>query len=308
MNLVNKEIVFEGFNGANNGTNKLVLWVSGDNNEIFRIIKDIYNRVKSFSTLEVVSRKKLTFEESVKPRVDYNLPTDEESFLKQVSEFLATLKNLSSIDYIPKSMLLDLDFVPMNFDNAFYMGYPLTQPDFNILRSSVESKQIKLFNTKRLPSNFLCKSDFIPWVYLYRSDISFMVNKDALPSDHWALDFIMDIDEEEFILQTYNERSPTSNTPSFFSKYNVNLCDYYTITHKGDPLVIDNIAVAHPANNNGSLLFPINVKAGDDHILRQVKTYEVNLKHDQKEYSEDKKSLLKWVQIIKKRRAFSIVK
>jgi hypothetical protein len=135
-----------------------------------------------------------------------------------------------------------------------------------------------------------------------------MVHKESLPAGHWALDYIMDLDDEEFIIQTYNQRSPTSTTPSFFKKYDVNLCDYYTITHKCEHLLIDNIAVAHSENKNGKLLFPMNVGAGDDQILRQVKTYEVNLSHGRHSYNVDKKRLLKWVQTTKKRRAFSIVK
>lgn len=215
---------------------------------------------------------------------------------------------LNLVDFLPKTMLLDVDFVPMNGDNAIYMDYLLTPPDFHAIRSSVENNQIKLFNATRLPSNFLADANFVPWVYMYRSDICFMVNKEVLPSGHWALEYIMELDEEEFKVQGYNGRPPTSKAPVLFNRYDINVCDYYTIVHKDETLIIDNIAVAYPGTKKGILLFPLGVRIGDDQILRQVKTYEVNLKHDQLGYGLDKELLLKWVQTTKKRRAFTIVK
>jgi hypothetical protein len=308
MSLVNKIIKLKGFSDDPKLTNISEIWVSGDDAEINRITQSISHKIENISTLELGDGKILTFEEGVKWGVDYDLPKHEEAFLKRVDINLATEQTPSIDNFLPESMLLDVDFVPMDHDNAIYMDYPLTQPDFPVLRNSVENNNIKLFNAKKLPSNSLGEANFIPWLYLYRSNISFMVQKESLPAGHWALDYIMDLDDEEFIIQTYNQRSPTSTTPSFFKKYDVNLCDYYTITHKCEHLLIDNIAVAHSENKNGKLLFPMNVGAGDDQILRQVKTYEVNLSHGRHSYNVDKKRLLKWVQTTKKRRAFSIVK
>jgi hypothetical protein len=150
--------------------------------------------------------------------------------------------------------------------------------------------------------------DFIPWVYIYRSNHCLFIDKQALSPDHWAYDYILDIKTEEFKLDSFNSRPANVKLPNCLLKQDVQLCDYYSIKHNDHPIVYDNIALSFPRNGKQTSLIPLNMVLGHDQLLLQIKTYESSLEFDKPLFSLDKADLLAWYQTTKKRPHLTIIK